>query len=81
MIGHPDRRSLVCRAAPAYVAVWLALSAGGARNHVLAGAMMGGGIGCKYTALPYLALLAGNEGLSPAVRDYAKRLLAARDLW
>jgi membrane-bound ClpP family serine protease len=25
MIGHPDRRSLVCRAAPAHVGVWLAL--------------------------------------------------------
>ncbi len=44
-------------------AVWLALSGGGARNHLLAGVMMGGAAGCKYTALPFLALLAGMAAL------------------
>lgn len=29
----------------------------------------------------YLELLAGNEGLSPAVREYARRLVGAADLW
>jgi hypothetical protein len=29
----------------------------------------------------YLELLAGNESLSPAVRDYARRLVGAADLW
>ncbi len=29
----------------------------------------------------YLELLAGNDRLSPAVREYARRLIAARGLW
>jgi hypothetical protein len=29
----------------------------------------------------YLELLAGNERLSPALREYARRLIAARGLW